>query len=65
MGSGSKLVMSRSFSHWNAKFVDQRFRLRLLEHALDLLLQNRRVLELALFGDGQELVVRNAAPQKE
>ena len=56
---------SRRYSHCAAKFVHHGFRTRVGQHALDLLLQNLGLLQLAGGGDVQQLVVGDAAPQKE
>ena len=39
--------------------------LRVLQHPPDLLLQDRGILELALFGDGEKFLIGNAAPEEE
>ena len=43
----------------------QRFGARIVEHAPHLLLEHRRVLQPALLGQVEQLLVRNAAPQEE
>src|SRR5262249_55565973 len=43
----------------------QRLRSLILQHAADLLLQNGWIFQLALFRDGQNLVIGNAAPNEE
>ena len=45
--------------------LHQRLRARIGQHAPDLALQNGRVAELAALGNGEQLVVGNAAPQEE
>ena len=47
------------------EIVGQSFRFRIGQHALHLLFENRRVLQLALAGEIQQLIVGNAAPQEE
>jgi hypothetical protein len=47
------------------KIRDQRLRPAILQHPPHLLLQNRRILQPALFGRGEQLLIRDAAPQKE
>ena len=47
------------------EIADQRPRARILQHPPDLLLEHRGILELALLGGLQELLVGNAAPQEE
>ena len=44
---------------------DQRIGLRIGQHAPHLLLQHRRVLQLALRGEVEQFIVRHAAPQEE
>ena len=44
---------------------DERLRARIGQHPLDLLLQHDRVLQLALARERQQLLVREAAPEKE
>ena len=45
--------------------VHERPRLRVRQHPPHLLLEHRRLAQLALRGERQQLVVRNAAPQEE
>ena len=45
--------------------VDQRVGFWIGQHALDLFLQHGRILELALRGEVDQLIVGNAAPQEE
>ena len=45
--------------------ADKRLRAAIGEHASHLFLENGRVPELSLRGDGQQLLVRNAAPQEK
>ena len=63
--SGRELCRFRRNSHCPAKLLDQCLRLRIREHALDLRVENGRILELPLLGDSQKFVVRDAAPQEE
>ena len=55
----------RSYSHWPAKFVDERVGLRIGQHPPHLLLEHRRLVQLALRGEVEQLVVGNAAPEEE
>ena len=59
--SGSR----RSDSHWPAKLVDERLRARIGQHPPRLLLEHRRLVQLALRRQVEQLVVGNAAPEEE
>src|SRR5580658_3578811 len=43
----------------------ERFRSRVGQHALDLFLERQRIVEFALAGGGEKLIVGRAAPQEE
>ncbi len=45
--------------------LDERLRARIGEHAPDLLLQHRSILQLAALRGRQQLIIGNAAPEKE
>ena len=60
-----KLCRLRRNSHCAAKLSTSAFDLRIGQHPPDLALEHRRILELALRRDAQQLVVGNAAPQEE
>ena len=47
------------------KVVNERAGLRVLQHPPDLLSEHRRLAQFALRRDGQQLVVRDAAPEKK
>ena len=54
----------RSWSHWPAKFVDERVGLRVGEHPGRLGLEDGRIAEPALAGEPEELVVGHARPEE-
>src|SRR5262249_31343455 len=48
-----------------AEVADEGLRARIVEHPADLLLQDKRTLQLSMFGLIQQLIVGDATPQKE
>src|SRR5262249_400500 len=48
-----------------AEIADESLRARIVQHAARLQFQHRRVFQLSLFRNIQQLVVRDAAPKKE
>ena len=63
--SGRELWRFRRNSHCPAKLLTSACDFRIRQHALDLRVQNGRILELLLFGGSEEFIVRDAAPQEE
>ena len=62
---GLEFFRLRRCSHCSAKLAIERLRSRIGQHAPDLLLEHRRLLQLALARQRQQLLVGKAAPQKE
>ena len=63
--SGVVLRRLRMCSHWPGEVVDERPRARIGEHPANLRVEHGRLAKLPATGGVEQLVVWNAAPQKE